>query len=96
MDDHFRNAKFEENIPIWLGLTSVWNVSFLGYAARAILPYCQALSKLAFLSVALYGTRLLYCTWSAPSLLSEVSTRNAVEPDFDWLSVRCAWNIYLP
>ena len=47
MDEHFRSAKFEENIPVWLGLTSVWNVSFLGYAARAILPYCQALSKLA-------------------------------------------------
>ncbi|KAK9866033.1 hypothetical protein WJX84_007669 [Apatococcus fuscideae] len=47
MDEHFRTAKFEENIPVWLGLTSVWNVSFLGYAARAILPYCQALSKLA-------------------------------------------------
>jgi len=49
--------------------------------------HLQALSKLAFLSVALYGTRLLYCTWSTPSLLSEVSTRNAVEPDFDWLSL---------
>ena len=47
MDEHFRTSKFEENIPVWLGLTSVWNVSFLGYAARAILPYCQALSKLA-------------------------------------------------
>ena len=30
-----------------LGLASVWNVSFLGYPARAILPYTQALSKLA-------------------------------------------------
>lgn len=30
-----------------LGLASIWNVSFLGYAARAILPYTQALSKLA-------------------------------------------------
>ena len=47
MDEHFRNTKLEENIPVWLGLTSVWNVSFLGYPARAILPYCQALSKLA-------------------------------------------------
>ena len=47
MDKHFRDAPFESNIPVQLGLASIWNVSFLGYAARAILPYTQALSKLA-------------------------------------------------
>ena len=47
MDKHFRDAPFEQNIPVQLGLASIWNVSFLGYAARAILPYTQALSKLA-------------------------------------------------
>ena len=47
IDEHFRTAPFEQNIPVLLGLASVWNVSFLGYPARAILPYCQALSKLA-------------------------------------------------
>lgn len=47
IDEHFRTAPFDQNIPILLGLASVWNVSFLGYPARAILPYCQALNKLA-------------------------------------------------
>ena len=47
MDVHFREAPFDKNIPVLLGLASVWNVSFLGYPARAILPYTQALSKLA-------------------------------------------------
>ena len=47
VDEHFRTAPFERNLPVLLGLTSVWNVSFLGCPARAILPYCQALSKLA-------------------------------------------------
>ena len=47
VDEHFRSAPYESNIPVLLGLASVWNVSFLGYPARAILPYCQALSKLA-------------------------------------------------
>ena len=47
MDVHFRETPFESNIPVLLGLASVWNVSFLGYPARAILPYTQALSKLA-------------------------------------------------
>ena len=41
IDDHFRNMPLENNLPVLLGLMSVWNVSFLGYPARAILPYCQ-------------------------------------------------------
>lgn len=47
IDQHFQSAPFEKNIPVLLGLLSVWNVSFLGYPARAILPYTQALEKLA-------------------------------------------------
>ncbi|HBH39414.1 MAG TPA: glucose-6-phosphate isomerase, partial [Curvibacter sp.] len=46
IDEHFRSAPPEENIPITLGMCAVWNVSFLGYSSRAILPYCQALAKL--------------------------------------------------
>lgn len=47
MDQHFRNAPLEQNLPVLLGLLSVWNVTFLGCPARAILPYSQALQKLA-------------------------------------------------
>merc|ERR1719217_852137 len=47
VDEHFKNAPFTMNIPVLLGLMSIWNVSFLGYPSRAILPYCQALNKLA-------------------------------------------------
>lgn len=47
IDQHFYSAPFEKNIPVLLGLLSLWNVSFLGYPARAILPYSQALEKLA-------------------------------------------------
>ncbi|KAK6278101.1 hypothetical protein POUND7_018424 [Theobroma cacao] len=47
IDQHFCSAPFEKNIPVLLGLLSVWNVSFLGYPARAILPYSQALEKFA-------------------------------------------------
>ncbi|KAF5943241.1 hypothetical protein HYC85_020883 [Camellia sinensis] len=45
-DQHFYSAPLELNIPVLLGLLSVC-VSFLGYPARAILPYSQALEKLA-------------------------------------------------
>lgn len=41
MDDHFLSAPLESNLPVLMGLTSIWNISFLGYPARAILPYCQ-------------------------------------------------------
>ncbi|XP_027904080.1 glucose-6-phosphate isomerase, cytosolic [Vigna unguiculata] len=47
IDQHFYSQSFESNIPVLLGLLSIWNVSFLGYPARAILPYSQALEKLA-------------------------------------------------
>ncbi|KAF4357973.1 hypothetical protein F8388_008481 [Cannabis sativa] len=47
IDQHFYSAPHEKNIPVLLGLLSVWNVSFLGYPARAILPYSQALEKFA-------------------------------------------------
>ncbi|KAL5780472.1 hypothetical protein ACOSQ2_011209 [Xanthoceras sorbifolium] len=47
IDQHFYTAPFEKNIPVLLGLLSIWNVSFLGYPARAILPYSQALEKFA-------------------------------------------------
>lgn len=47
MDEHFRTAPFEDNIPVLLGMMGVWNTTFLGYSSLAILPYTQALSKLA-------------------------------------------------
>ncbi|KAJ7515017.1 hypothetical protein O6H91_23G068600 [Diphasiastrum complanatum] len=47
VDEHFRTTPFDKNLPVLLGLLSVWNVTFLGFPARAILPYCQALEKLA-------------------------------------------------
>ncbi|GFP92671.1 glucose-6-phosphate isomerase cytosolic [Phtheirospermum japonicum] len=34
IDQHFRSAPSEKNLPVLLGLLSVWNVSFLGYPAR--------------------------------------------------------------
>jgi len=41
IDDHFRTAPLRDNLPVLMGLASVWNISFLGLPARAILPYCQ-------------------------------------------------------
>jgi glucose-6-phosphate isomerase len=45
LDAHFLTAPLEENLPVLLGLLSVWNVSFLDLPVLALLPYCQALLR---------------------------------------------------
>lgn len=45
MDTHFLDAPLRVNFPVLLGLLGVWNATFLGHAARAILPYAQALVR---------------------------------------------------
>jgi len=47
MDEHFRTAAFEENIPVTLGLLTVWYNNFFGAETQAIIPYTQYLQKLA-------------------------------------------------
>lgn len=47
MDKHFLSAAPEKNLPVILGLLGVWNSTFLGHPSRALLPYSQALLKLA-------------------------------------------------
>lgn len=47
MDNHFRTAPFEANIPIILALIGVWNNNFLGYETEAILPYDHNLHRFA-------------------------------------------------
>ncbi len=47
IDQHLLTAPMEKNLPVQMGLFGVWNSTFLGHATRALLPYCQALHKLA-------------------------------------------------
>ncbi|MFC5497296.1 glucose-6-phosphate isomerase [Caenimonas terrae] len=46
MDEHFRTAPLERNMPALLGLLAVWNNNFLGAASCAVLPYDQYLKRL--------------------------------------------------
>jgi len=46
VDEHFKSAPLEQNIPLIMALLSVWNTSFLGFDSQAILPYDQALHML--------------------------------------------------
>ena len=45
MDEHFRTAPFEKNLPVLMGLISVWNNNFLGAHTVAVLPYEQYLKR---------------------------------------------------
>jgi len=46
MDEHFRTAPFEENLPVLMGLLALWNRDFLGSTSVGVMPYEQYLKRL--------------------------------------------------
>ncbi len=47
MDEHFRAADFEENLPVVLALIGLWYGNFFGSESEAILPYDQYMHRFA-------------------------------------------------
>jgi glucose-6-phosphate isomerase len=45
IDEHFRTAPFEKNLPVLMGLLSVWYNDFFGAQTVAVLPYDQYLKR---------------------------------------------------
>jgi glucose-6-phosphate isomerase len=45
MDEHFRHAPLEKNLPVLMGLLAIWNNNFLDAATVAVLPYEQYLKR---------------------------------------------------
>lgn len=45
MDEHFRTAPFDRNLPALMGLLAIWNNNFLGAETVAVLPYEQYLKR---------------------------------------------------
>ena len=81
MDEHFRTTPFERNLPVLMGLLSIWYNDFFGAATVAVLPYEQYLKRFpAYLQqltmesngkhVTLDGTKVTYETgqiyWGEP------------------------------
>jgi glucose-6-phosphate isomerase len=81
MDEHFRTAPFERNLPVLMGLLAVWYSNFFGAETTAVLPYEQYLKRFpAYLQqltmesngkhVTLDGTKVTYQTgpiyWGEP------------------------------
>ncbi|MCM2972880.1 glucose-6-phosphate isomerase [Larsenimonas suaedae] len=46
MDEHFRTAPLEDNLPVLFGLAGIWNVNFLNIRSLAVLPYDGRLKSL--------------------------------------------------
>jgi glucose-6-phosphate isomerase len=45
MDEHFRTAPFESNLPVLMGLLAIWYNNFFGAETIAVLPYEQYLKR---------------------------------------------------
>jgi glucose-6-phosphate isomerase len=45
VDEHFRTAPYEQNLPALLGLISIWYIDFFGAQSNAVLPYSQYLAR---------------------------------------------------
>lgn len=45
MDEHFKTAPFEQNLPVLMGLLGVWYNNFFGAESHAVLPYDQYLRR---------------------------------------------------
>lgn len=43
MDEHFRSAPFEQNLPVVMALIGIWNTNFLGASTLSMLPYNESL-----------------------------------------------------
>ncbi len=43
MDKHFRETPYEQNIPVMLALTGIWNINFFHCQTHAIIPYSERL-----------------------------------------------------
>ncbi len=45
MDEHFRNAPFDKNLPVLMALLAIWYNNFFGAETVAVLPYDQYLKR---------------------------------------------------
>jgi len=46
IDEHFRSAPWQQNLPVLAGLLAVWNIDLLGLPTLAVLPYDSRLARL--------------------------------------------------
>ncbi len=47
MDKHFRDTPLDQNLPVMMAMTGIWNRNVLGYTSVAVIPYARRLRKLS-------------------------------------------------
>jgi glucose-6-phosphate isomerase len=69
MDEHFRTAPFERNLPVLMGLLSIWYNDFFGAQTVAVLPYEQYLKRFpAYLQQLTMESNGKHVTWDGTAL----------------------------
>jgi glucose-6-phosphate isomerase len=69
MDEHFRTAPFERNLPVLMGLLSIWYNDFFGAQTVAVLPYEQYLKRFpAYLQQLTMESNGKHVTWDGAAL----------------------------
>ncbi len=64
MDEHFRTAPFERNLPVLMGLLSVWYSNFFGAQTVGVMPYQQYLKRFpAYLQQLTMESNGKHVTW---------------------------------
>jgi len=64
IDEHFRTAPFERNLPVLMGLLAVWYNNFFGAQTVAVLPYQQYLKRFpAYLQQLTMESNGKHVTW---------------------------------
>src|SRR5437899_5990353 len=64
MDEHFRSAPFDRNLPVLLGLLSVWYNDFFGAQTVGVMPYQQYLKRFpAYLQQLTMESNGKHVTW---------------------------------
>ena len=69
MDQHFRTAPFERNLPVLMGLLGVWYSNFFGAQTVAVLPYDQYLKRFpAYLQQLTMESNGKHVTWDGAAV----------------------------
>jgi glucose-6-phosphate isomerase len=84
MDDHFKTADFDQNMPVVLALVSIWYNNFFGAESEALIPYTQYLQKVK----PLYGDeehhdKLMSNYFAQTEALMHGKTAEEVQAEFD-------------
>jgi glucose-6-phosphate isomerase len=69
VDEHFRTAPFERNLPVLMGLLALWYNNFFGAQTVAVLPYEQYLKRFpAYLQQLTMESNGKHVTWDGVAL----------------------------